>query len=98
MITEPGLACCLRQYWGLAHVRITVHNGGMGSATWFVDHGALGGLDAADPDSMPWGLLHADPAPGAFRLNPATRRCGIIDWSYALRALVDQDSGMSSQE
>lgn len=46
---------------------------------------ALGALDAADPDSMPWGLLHADPAPGAFRLDPATGRCGIIDWSYALR-------------
>jgi Ser/Thr protein kinase RdoA (MazF antagonist) len=33
---------------------------------------------------MTWGLLHADPAPEAFRLNPATGRCGVIDWSYAL--------------
>ena len=33
---------------------------------------------------MTWGLLHADPAPEAFRLDPATGRCGVIDWSYAL--------------
>jgi homoserine kinase type II len=30
------------------------------------------------------GLLHADPAPGAFLLDPATGRCGVIDWSTAL--------------
>jgi Ser/Thr protein kinase RdoA (MazF antagonist) len=46
---------------------------------------ALGALDAARPDTMSWGLLHADPAPEAFRLDPATGRCGVIDWSYALR-------------
>jgi Ser/Thr protein kinase RdoA (MazF antagonist) len=33
---------------------------------------------------MSWGLLHADPAPEAFRLDPATGRCGVIDWSYFL--------------
>jgi Ser/Thr protein kinase RdoA (MazF antagonist) len=45
---------------------------------------ALAALDAADPASMSWGLLHADPAPEAFRLDPATGQCGIIDWSYLL--------------
>jgi len=30
------------------------------------------------------GLLHADPAPEAFRYDSATGSCGIIDWSYAL--------------
>jgi Ser/Thr protein kinase RdoA (MazF antagonist) len=30
------------------------------------------------------GLLHADPAPGAFRLDRVTGRCGVIDWSTAL--------------
>ena len=204
MITEPALVSCLSQYWGLSGVRVTVHNGGMGSETWFADLGdrrwvakavapgdgrqfaggmaiarrleqagiaagapvpALGGqlavnvgdawlalltwvpgraltgsdsaeqdligrtlakvhqalvgfevdgaqrfhwvdpaaeylalrpwlrpaikaaLDAlatARPDRMRWGLLHADPAPDAFRLDPATGRCGVIDWSYAL--------------
>lgn len=204
MLTEPVLARCLKRHWGLADAAITAHNGGMGSATWFVDHGgdrwvakavapvagsqlagglaiaqlleqagipagapvpaaggqlvvnvgddwlalltwvpgqpltgqsraeqeligttlarlhralagqhietaqrfhwvdpgadylslrpwlrpaitaALGSLDAADPASMSWGLLHADPAPGAFRLDPATGRCGVIDWSYAI--------------
>jgi hypothetical protein len=29
------------------------------------------------------GLLHADPAPEAFRLDPVTGRCGVIDWSTA---------------
>ena len=46
---------------------------------------ALATLDAADPGSMSWGLLHADPAPEAFRLDPPTGRCGVIDWSYFLR-------------
>lgn len=68
----------------------------MGSATWFIGHdggrwvakavaAALAALDAADPDRMSWGLLHADPAPEAFRLDPPTGRCGVIDWSYFLR-------------
>ena len=46
---------------------------------------ALDALHAAGPDRMSWGLLHADPAPEAFRLEPATGRCGVIDWSHALR-------------
>jgi len=45
---------------------------------------ALHDLADARPDSTPWGLLHADPAPEAFRLDPSTGRCGVIDWSYAL--------------
>jgi Ser/Thr protein kinase RdoA (MazF antagonist) len=45
---------------------------------------ALRDLDDACPDSMQWGMLHADPAPGAFRLDPSTGRCGVIDWSCAL--------------
>jgi Ser/Thr protein kinase RdoA (MazF antagonist) len=203
VITEPALIASLRGSWGLTGARVSVHNGGMGSQTWFVDLGgqrwvakaveapagdqfaggltlarrleqagipagaavpgaggqlcvpvagnwlalltwvpgqpltgrdsreqdligatlarvhralagcevagaqgfhwvdpdadylslrpwlrpaitsALQGLDAARPDAMVQGLLHADPAPEAFRLDPATGRCGIIDWSYA---------------
>lgn len=45
---------------------------------------ALDALDAARPNAMTWGLLHADLAPEAFRLDPASGRCGVIDWSYAL--------------
>lgn len=45
---------------------------------------ALRDLDAAEPDGMVWGLLHADPAPEAFRFDPAAGRCGVIDWSYAI--------------
>lgn len=204
MITETVLVSCLDRYWGLRGVQVTVHNGGMGSETWFAELGdrrwvakavapgdgrpfaggmaiaqrleqagipagapvaALGGqlvvnvgeawlalltwvpgqaltgqddaeqdvmgrtlakvhkalvgfevesaqrfhwvdpaagylalrpwlrpaikaaldaLDTASPDRMTWGLLHADPAPEAFRLDPATGRCGVIDWSYAV--------------
>ena len=204
VITDPVLVSCLRRYWGLEGVRVTVHNGGMASQTWFVDlggrrwvakavapdggdqfaggmaiaqrlgqagipagapvpatggqlvvrvggdwlalltwvpghpltgqdsaeqdligttlavvHRALAGwqverasrfhwvdpaaehlslrpwlrpaitaalheLDDTRPDSTPWGLLHADPAPEAFRFDPSTGRCGVIDWSYAL--------------
>jgi Ser/Thr protein kinase RdoA (MazF antagonist) len=205
VLTEPALITALRQHWDLTDIRLTVHNGGMGSQTWFVGqagrrwvakavapaggsqfatamgiaqhleragipagaplpaasgrlavdlgaawlalltwvpgreltgedaaeqqiigmtlarvHRALADcrvataerfhwvdpdaaclsqrpwlrpaivaalelLDAADPASMSQGLLHADPAPGAFRLDPATGRCAVIDWSYALR-------------
>jgi Ser/Thr protein kinase RdoA (MazF antagonist) len=204
VITESMLASWLRRHWNLADARIAVHDGGMGSATWYIDHerdrwvakavapasgsqftgglgiarwleragipagapvpatngqlavdvsdgwlalltwvpghpltgldpaeqeligttlarvhgaladhaadgaqrfhwvdpdaghlslrpwlrpaisAVLGELDAADPGGMSWGLLHADPAPGAFRLDPATGRCGVIDWSYFL--------------
>lgn len=45
---------------------------------------ALDALDTARPDRMTRGLLHADPAPEAFRLDSATGRCGVIDWSYAI--------------
>jgi Ser/Thr protein kinase RdoA (MazF antagonist) len=45
---------------------------------------ALDALDAADTAAMTWGLLHADPAPDAFRHDPATGLCGVIDWSYFL--------------
>jgi homoserine kinase type II len=33
--------------------------------------------------AWPQGLLHADPAPEAFRLDLASAQCGIIDWSSA---------------
>jgi len=205
VLGEPTLTQCLRRCWGLADAQVTVHNGGMGSQTWFVDSGdrrwvakavapddggplaggmavaqlleqagipagapvpafdgglvvdagdawlalltwvpgqpltgrddnekrligttlaavhralagreiaaarrfhwvdpnadylslrpwlrpaiiaALEALDASRPQDMAWGLLHLDPAPEAFRVDPATGRCGVIDWSGALR-------------
>ena len=36
------------------------------------------------PPVRPSGLLHADPAPGAFRYDPARDRCGVIDWGSAV--------------
>jgi homoserine kinase type II len=39
VITEPALVSWLSRYWGLAGARVTEHNGGMGSETWFVDRG-----------------------------------------------------------
>lgn len=201
MIPEPVLTSSLRRHWGLESAQISVHNGGMGSETWFVDledrrfvakavaptagrqfaggmavacrleqagipagapvpaiggqltinigdawlalltwvpgvpltgennadqvligrtlaqvHRALAGyevpeaqrfhwvdpnadylslrpwlrpaissaleaLEAARPDTMSWGMLHADPAPEAFRLDQPAGRCGVIDWT-----------------
>jgi homoserine kinase type II len=34
-------------------------------------------------DGWPRGLLHADPAPEAFRCDTENGRCGVIDWSSA---------------
>jgi Ser/Thr protein kinase RdoA (MazF antagonist) len=45
---------------------------------------AVEALDRRRQDAWTTGLLHADPAPGAFRLDPATGACGVIDWSTAL--------------
>ena len=43
---------------------------------------ALAELQREEP-AWPQGLLHADPAPEAFRHDAATGHCGIIDWSSA---------------
>jgi hypothetical protein len=37
VIAEPVLVSCLNRHWGLAGAQVGVHNGGMGSETWFVD-------------------------------------------------------------
>lgn len=46
---------------------------------------AVEALTALQHREPPWpqGLLHADPAPEAFRYDTATGHCGIIDWSSA---------------
>ena len=41
---------------------------------------AAAALDAIDTGALTFGLLHADPAPEAFRLDPDTAACGLIDW------------------
>lgn len=46
---------------------------------------ALTALDDLDPATLTWGPLHTDPAPEAFRLDPDTGTCGLIDWSTAMR-------------
>lgn len=45
---------------------------------------AVEALEHRSPDAWSQGLLHTDPAPEAFRLNPVTGTCGVIDWSVAL--------------
>jgi len=45
---------------------------------------AVGAVDRRRGEGWSTGLLHADPAPEAFRLDPASGRCGVIDWSAAL--------------
>jgi Ser/Thr protein kinase RdoA (MazF antagonist) len=34
-------------------------------------------------DQLTYGLLHGDPAPDAFRLDPETGRIGLLDWTAA---------------
>jgi Ser/Thr protein kinase RdoA (MazF antagonist) len=34
--------------------------------------------------SLTYGMVHTDPAPEAFRLDPTTGVCGLIDWSVAM--------------
>jgi homoserine kinase type II len=34
-------------------------------------------------DQLTYGVLHGDPAPGAFRLDPQTGRLGLVDWGPA---------------
>ncbi|GAA2319382.1 hypothetical protein GCM10009853_091860 [Glycomyces scopariae] len=46
---------------------------------------ALGALDSLDSAALTWGPLHTDPAPEAFRLDPGTGVCGLIDWSTSMR-------------
>ncbi|MFJ8581324.1 phosphotransferase enzyme family protein [Micromonospora sp. NPDC093277] len=46
---------------------------------------AVAAYEALDPSALSWGLLHTDPAPGAFLLDGRTGVCGLIDWSVAIR-------------
>jgi Ser/Thr protein kinase RdoA (MazF antagonist) len=45
---------------------------------------AIVAYDAIPPESLTWGLLHTDPAPEAFRLDPTTGVCGLIDWDLGV--------------
>lgn len=45
---------------------------------------ALDSWDSLPPSSLTWGLLHTDPAPEAFLLQPETGVCGLIDWDRGL--------------
>ncbi|MCW3816457.1 phosphotransferase [Micromonospora sp. DR5-3] len=45
---------------------------------------AVAAYEALGPSTLSWGLLHTDPAPEAFRLDPRTGACGLIDWSVAI--------------
>ena len=46
---------------------------------------AVAGIELPGAAAWSAGLLHIDPAAGAFRLDPATGRVGVIDWSVAMR-------------
>jgi homoserine kinase type II len=45
---------------------------------------AVAVYDRLEPRTLSWGLLHTDPAPGAFRMDRAQGVCGLIDWSTAM--------------
>ena len=56
----------------------------LGIHPWVRDRvsSAVSAFDVLDPGSLTWGMLHADPAPEAFRYDGD--ECGLIDWSVAL--------------
>lgn len=45
---------------------------------------AVAAWDAIPPESLTLSLLHTDPAPEAFRLDPTTGDCGLIDWDLGI--------------
>jgi Ser/Thr protein kinase RdoA (MazF antagonist) len=45
---------------------------------------ALRSYDELDPASLTWGMLHTDPAPEAFLVDPDSGNVGLIDWSVAM--------------
>jgi Ser/Thr protein kinase RdoA (MazF antagonist) len=46
--------------------------------------GAVAAFERLGPSSLTPGLLHADPSPDAFRYDPRSGECGLIDWGSAL--------------
>ncbi|HEU0240428.1 MAG TPA: phosphotransferase [Micromonosporaceae bacterium] len=44
---------------------------------------ALADYDALDPATLTHGMLHTDPAPDAFLVDPDTGEVGLIDWPTA---------------
>jgi hypothetical protein len=50
---------------------------------------AVTALDQLAPSSLTWGLLHADPAPEHFRLDPSSSRCGLIDLRFRRAVQAD---------
>jgi hypothetical protein len=50
--------------------------------------GSAAGLDRLSRGRLSRGLLHTDPAPDAFRRDPARAVCGLIDWSVAMACPV----------
>jgi homoserine kinase type II len=53
---------------------------------WVREHvaAAVAAFDALGAQTLTYGLLHGDPNPEAFRLDPATGVCGLIDWPSAI--------------
>ena len=67
---------------------------------------ALAAWERLPPESLTWGLIHTDPAPEAFLLDPDTGVCGLIDWDtgmvgplmYDLASAVMYVGGPNKQE
>ena len=58
----------------------------LGSRPWVrpAIEAAIAAYHAMRPESLTWGLLHTDPAPEAFRLDPTTSECALIDWDLGM--------------
>lgn len=95
MLTDSALLSCLLRHWHLEGAQVTVHNGGMGSQTWFVDLGGVRwvakAVAARDGIQFAGGMIIAQrleqagiPA-GAPPFRPRAGGVPIRPWDRAVR-------------
>ena len=70
-MTDVDLRHCLDRHWGLVGADVTAHNGGMNSATWFVDHHGTRYVAKSVP------VTNRDALVGGLRVAEAVDAAGI---------------------
>jgi homoserine kinase type II len=70
VVTDVALRECLDRCWGLADAEFAVHNGGMNSATWVVDHGGARYVAKSVPATQ------RDAFAGGLRVAEVVERAG----------------------
>jgi len=70
-MTDVDLRQCLDRHWGLVGADVTAHNGGMNSATWFVDHHGTRYVAKSVP------VTNRDALVGGLRVAEAVDAAGV---------------------